>query len=81
MESKDEPMPTEPASTSVSEPAKKKRGRPRKPKPERTTPKRALNSHQAFFKEKYGTPECQSRSVRERVAWIASEWRKEKAKK
>ena len=75
MESKAEPVPTEPA------PAPKKRGRPRKVKPPRTTPKRALNSYQAFFKEKYGTPECQSRSVRERVAWIASEWRKQKAKK
>ena len=81
MESKDEPMPTEPASTPVSEPAKKKRGRPRKPKPERTTPKRALNSYQAFFKEHYGTPECQSKTVRERVSWIASEWRKHKATK
>ena len=75
MESKGKPMPTEPA------PAPKKRGRPRKVKPPRTTPKRALNSYQAFFKKKYCTPECQSRSVRERVAWIASEWRKQKAKK
>ena len=72
MESKAEPVPTEPA------PAPKKRGRPRKVKPPRTTPKRALNSYQAFFKEKYGTSECQSKSVRERVSWIASEWRKHK---
>ena len=82
MESKDEPVPTEPAPAPVSEPApKKKRGRPRKPKPVRTAPKRALNSYQAFFKEKYVTPQCQSKSVRERVSWIAAEWRKEKAKK
>ena len=71
MESKDEPMPT-PA------PAPKKRGRPRKPKPERTAPKRPLNDYQSFFKERYMTPECQSKSVRERVSWIASQWRKHK---
>ena len=71
MESKTD-MPAEPA------PAPKKRGRPRKPKPERTTPKRPLNSYQAYFKQHYGTPECQSKSVRERVSWIASEWRKHK---
>ena len=80
MESKDEPV-SESAPTLVSEPPKKKRGRPRKPRPERTAPKRALNSYQAFFKEKYGTPECQSKSVRERVSWIASQWRKQKEAK
>ena len=80
MESNGQPV-SEPAPTPVSEPPKKRRGRPRKPKPERTAPKRALNSYQAFFKEKYGTPECQSKSARERVSWIAAEWRKEKAKK
>ena len=74
MESKTD-MPTEPA------PVPKKRGRPRKIKPPRTTPKRALNSYQAFFKEHYMTPECQSKSVRERVSWIASEWRKHKETK
>ena len=72
MESKDDgTMSTEPA-------LPKKRGRPRKPKPERTTPKRPLNDYQSFFKERYGTAECQSKSVRERVSWIASEWRKHK---
>ena len=76
MESKTDTVkvPTEPTPA----PAPKKRGRPRKVKPPRTTPKRALNSYQAFFKEHYMTPECQSKSVRERVSWIASQWRKHK---
>ena len=71
MESKDEPMP-------APEPAPKKRGRPRKVKAPRTAPKRPLNDYQSFFKERYNTPECQSKSVRERVSWIASQWRKHK---
>ena len=74
MENTDDPMPTEPTPP-------KKRGRPRKVKPPRTTPKRALNDYQAFFKAKYNTPECQAKTVRQRVSWIASEWRKHKTKK
>ena len=41
-------------------------------------PKRPLNSYQKFFKDRYHTPECQSKSVRDRVSWIAAEWRKHK---
>ena len=41
-------------------------------------PKRPLNSYQKFFKDRYHTPECQAKSVRDRVSWIASEWRKHK---
>ena len=40
--------------------------------------KRPLNSYQQFFKKLYYTPECQAKSVRDRVSWIASEWRKHK---
>ena len=43
-------------------------------------PKRPLNSYQQFFKELYPTPECQAKSVRERVSWIAGQWRKKQGK-
>ena len=41
-------------------------------------PKRPLNSYQQFFKKLYHTPECQAKSVRDRVSWIAAQWREHK---
>ena len=40
--------------------------------------KRPLNSYQQFFKKLYHTPECQAKSVRDRVSWIAAQWREHK---
>ena len=73
MESKDESPPATPPPS----PVKRKRGRPKKPKAPKTN--RPLNSYQKFFRELYPTAEVQAKTVRERVKYIAAQWRKHKA--